>query len=124
MLKHARTSYIGGIQLLREAYDQTYTIHDYARQVHFERSKPPLDKYRPLSSVALHSAEDYVGTGREKWLTKRFADLKVGSRFNISYMEFLDLPRWMVEFMIKDAEAEVNRSVTLVDGLKKEIDAS
>ena len=124
MLKHAKTSYIGGIQLLREAYDQTYAIHDYAHQVHFERSKPPLDKYRPLSSVALHSAEDYVGTGREKWLTKRFADLKVGSRFNISYMEFLDLPRWMVEFMIKDAEAEVNRAVALVDGLKKDIDAS
>lgn len=123
VLKHAKTTYIGGIQLLREAYDQTYAIHDYARQAVFERSKPPLDKFRPLSSVALHSAEDYIGTGREKWLTRRFADLKIGTRFNISYMEFLDLPRWMVEFMIKDAEVEVNRSLGQMDDLKKQIEA-
>lgn len=124
MLKHSKTTYIGGVQLLREAYDQTYGIHDYARQVQMERSKPPLDKYRPLSSVALHTAEDYIGTGREKWLVKRFADLKVGDRFSISFMEFLDLPRWMVEFMIKDAEAEISRSLSQIDGLKKQIDGA
>lgn len=118
-MRHKKTSYLGGVQLLRESYDQMYGTYDYVEQVVAERKKPPIDKYRPLSSVALHPAEDYIGTGREFWLTEKFVDLKIGTHFCISFIEFLEMPRWMIDFMIAKAEKMKAKEENLINSIGK-----
>lgn len=108
--RHKPMKYIDAIGLLREAYDQSYGIFDYAKQAYIEKNSTNKELSRPLASVAMHYAEDYAGTSACKNLFTKFVDLKVGERFNISIMEFLEFPREITEMMFEVSERAMRQS--------------
>jgi hypothetical protein len=87
---------IAAEQVLREAFDQTFGIFDHLKQAQIEESartqkRPEL--CRPLASVALHPAEDWAGEKTHLDLVMEgFAENRVAELFNISFLDFLDLP--------------------------------
>lgn len=78
--------------LLRELYDNTFGIGDHGHPM------------RPLSLVALQPKEMIGQYSREFRSMRRFAALRVGELFNISYPDFLQQSRERVEWMFKIAE--------------------
>jgi len=64
-----------------------------------------------LALVRFHWSEDTVSTSRLQSLMQRFADYGVGSKFCISWSDFLKMPRHECELMLeisskRAAEAE------------------
>lgn len=91
--KKSLTSYEQQILLL-ELYEQSFQIFDHERA-------PP---HRPLALVELHPKELVGPFTREARLMHRFAALKIGDLFNLSFTEFLNQSRERVEMMIQLAE--------------------
>lgn len=110
ILKHKRLPYLKAVDLLRDAYDQTYGIFDYAKQAYLERSNPSPHVKRPLASVALHPAEDSAGTSHLYYTIEKFGEYKVGERFNLSITEFLELPHEYAELLLKLSESAFKKA--------------
>lgn len=78
--------------LLRELYDRSFSIADHGHP------------NRPLSLVGLQAKEMYGQYSREFRTLRRFASLRIGELFNISYPDFLQQSRERVEWMFQIAE--------------------
>lgn len=91
--KKSLTSYEQQL-LLREMYEQEFGIYNH--------NLNPVD--RPLSLVELHDKEVTMPYSREARLMHRFASLRLGEIFNISFPDFLNQSRARVEYMIKLGE--------------------
>ncbi len=94
---------------LRMAYDIDFGIFDHRAQALKEQSltdNPENAAHRrPLALVELHPAEDWAGRGTYlDRLMRKFADLGVGTLFNVSFSEFLDFPVEYTRKMMKIAE--------------------
>lgn len=89
-------------QLLRQAYENTFGIHDYIEQAITEKSILDPDKKRPLSAVEMHKAID-PSVGSKLYLNiKLFADLDIAKYYNISLEQYLNLPHDIATFIRKD----------------------
>lgn len=96
--------------LLREAYDIAYEIYDH-------RNGSPN---RPLALVAHHPKEDY---GRHSLLYRtieRYRKYEIYKHYGLSLVEFLELPRDIVEFMFETLSEEAKREAPR---LQREIEA-
>ncbi len=80
--------------LLLELYEQAFHIFNHEQA-------PP---HRPLALVEMHPKELVGPFSREARLMHRFATLKVGEIFNISFTEFLNQTRERVEMMLQVGE--------------------
>lgn len=107
---YQKLPYLEAVQLLRDAYAQSYGICDFAAQAALDRNAV-TGKTRPLYSVAMHYAEDFAGTSNERTAVVKFADLKVKDRYGLSLIEFLDLPKPEADFILKDCEKALDASL-------------
>ena len=98
--------------LLRELYDKHFAIatHD--------------NPSRPLSLVALHPKETVGPYSAMRRILKRYADLNIGNIFNISFKDFIDQPRELVEYMFEIAEDKTIQEGRKNDEAKKLLEAS
>ena len=88
--------------ILQQAYENTFGIHDYVRQTYNEAAITDPGLKRPLSSVALHPAEDVSAGSRIRELIKVFAKLKVYQQYGLSFTELLELPLEYVDDILKE----------------------
>ena len=104
LLESKKMSVLAGKELLYQAYDLSFGIYDYIRQRYNEdRDKKPATA-RPLSSVALHPAEDLSGPNtRFGHIAKAFIEFKMADALGYNLTEFLDLPVEYVELLIRIA---------------------
>jgi hypothetical protein len=119
---YRKSSSLEGQQILREAYDQSYGIFDYTRQAHIERSTSNKSLYRPLSSVAIHYAEDVVGTDEMASVIEQFGRLRIYERFGLDLIQYLSLPREMFRVVRKQAEEHMQEADKIQTALKAQID--
>lgn len=94
-----KCTYVEAANLMLQAYDTDYAIFNHVQE-EAKLDNPEMDKlqYRPLSSVALHPAEDLSGEySARKTMARQFADMKMGTLFNIAFDDFLNLPVNIVE---------------------------
>lgn len=96
--------------MLLTMYDTHFGIYDHLMV------RPPI-KARPLALVALHECEENGDTSTVNELITNYLDRDIGKLFNLSLMEFLDLPREYVikllDLALKKQQAETN----IVNGL-------
>ncbi len=106
-------SVVAGKELLYQAYDLSFGIFDYIKQRYNEdRIKNPANA-RPLSSVALHPAEDMSGPGnRYDQIAKAFIEFKMAATLGYNLTEFLDLPVEYVERLMRIARNNNDMDMT------------
>ena len=104
LLESKKMSIVAGKELLYQAYDLSFGIHDYIKQRYNEDHSNDLTKNRPLSSVALHPAEDISGPdSRFGHIAKAFIEFKMATSLGYNLTEFLDLPVEYVELLVRIA---------------------
>lgn len=82
--------------ILYQAYETGYGIFDYLDQARQETVALPEQK-RPLSSVAMHFAEDFTSTSEYRRIARLFVEKNVGGIFHLSWEEFLNFTPDKVE---------------------------
>lgn len=119
---YQKLPYLEAIQLLRDAYAQSYGICDFAHQAALDKNAVN-GKTRPLFSVAMHYAEDFAGTSNMRTAMVKYADLKVKDRYGLSLAEFMDLPKPEADFILKDCEKALDASLTANEKALKQIES-
>ena len=109
--------------ILQQAYENTFGIYDYVRQAYTEVAVTDPGLKRPLSSVAMHEAEDLSAGSRIKELIKVFAKLKVYQQYGLSFTELLELPLEYVDDILLECSKlykdEEKRAETLSQSLNQ-----
>lgn len=117
-----KTSLLAGKETLYQAYDLMSGIHDYVRQAYTEKTMTDPSLKRPLSSVAMHKAEEYTGSESQLGrLVRLFADLKIGPTFQLSLTEFLDLPVEYAEIVMRAAKDSMNRDSAVTQNVMNDL---
>lgn len=109
-----RTDPMTAKSILQQAYETTHGIYDYLMEAVRESSEPDPHKKRPLSSVALHFAEDYSRTSRLYEMLDIFIDKNVYGTTGLNLHQFLELPHDIAQQVLmkcdkkqaKDAQAQ------------------
>lgn len=98
VLRHSkRTDPLTAKSILYQAYETTFGIHDYLQEAMMEKSELDPHKKRPLSSVALHFAEDFCSTSRLYEMLDVFIDKNVHATTGLNLEQFLQLPHDVCE---------------------------
>jgi hypothetical protein len=107
-------------------YQSSHGIFDHLEAAeHWDQ----VDRARPLAANELHPAESlayehvksFLPTHRSRMM--EFARLKIGQIFNMSFPEFLGLPRVMMEDMIEVAEEQNKKAMGVEAELKELLEA-
>lgn len=86
--------------ILRDAYDVDYGIFDHVN-----------DRSRPLALVARHVKEDYCEYGGLYRAIYQYNVNEVGKRWNMSVVEFLNLPREFHRLILRICAEDANRAL-------------
>ena len=92
-----KTDSLTAKSILYEAYETSFGIYDYLEQASLESVESQPDKKRPLSSVALHFAEDVSCTSKLYEMLDLFIDRNVLATTGMNWQQFLDLPHDLCE---------------------------
>ena len=89
-----KTDYFTGRQHLYQAYETSMGVFDHLTQA-LRDDNVTLDPHakRPLSSVAMHFAEDTTSTSILYHRFELFRDRKVYATTGLNWVQFLELPR-------------------------------
>ncbi len=90
--------------VLREHYDETFRIQSH------DNTNPDL-----LSLVALSPRENVAEYSAYYNAIRRYRTLRINEKFGLSLLEYLDLPRDVVELISKILEAEIKSAPTPPD---------
>lgn len=120
---YPKLPYMEAVQLLRDSYAQSYGICDFARQSLLDQNAVSPGTKRPLFSVAMHYAEDFASTSKKRNIMSRYADSKVKERYGLSLLEFLDLPKEDADFILKDCEKAMEKTLSASETALKNIEA-
>ncbi len=82
--------------VLRELYDETFKIQNH------DNTNPDL-----LSLVAMSPRENVVEYSAYYNTIRRYRTLRINEKFGLSLIEYMDLPRDVVELISKILEAEI-----------------
>lgn len=85
--------------MLAEIYETAYGIYD-----HIGNAKLPRQRKRPLASIAFHQGEDFVNTSTVADTMRIFAEYPINEMWGINFLEFISLPAYICEDMIKMAK--------------------
>lgn len=96
--------------VLAELYEREYGIYE-----------PDPGTLRPLSSVALHPAENFIDNSMLEESMTLFARDKLYETFGISHAELLKLPRHMVGLYHKVAAKQAKAMSERADALQSEV---
>jgi hypothetical protein len=80
------------------------------------------DNSRPLASVAMHPHEDFTSRSLLEESIKSFARKNIKETFGINYLEFMNLPRDVVEMMTTAAYEELKKKVEANKEIQSELD--
>lgn len=101
------TSYTSASSLLRQVYEQYSGLHDYFLQKQIESNTTDPNLKRPLSSISFKKGEDIYAHTRTFDIIKAFADNNVKEFYNMSLVEFLNLPHVICAFILEDCQKRV-----------------
>jgi hypothetical protein len=111
--------------VLQQAYEDTFGIFNYISQIKQEQTITDPGLKRPLSSVAMHPAEDTSAGSRIRELIKIYARLKVYQNYGLSFTELLELPVEYVDDILMECskiyKEEEKRAVALTDTLNQSV---
>jgi hypothetical protein len=108
--------------LLAQLYQSSHGIFDHLAQAEF--SGDPATA-RPLAANEMHDTEslshEFVNGIIPTYKSRMqvFARLKLGATFNISFIEFMGLPRTLMEDMIETGEEQQKAAATSEAELKE-----
>lgn len=92
-----KTNVLTAKSILQQAYETNYGIHDYLMQGVQETTQTDPHSKRPLSSVALHFAEDYCAPSQLYDMIDLFIDKNVHGITGLNLSQFLELPHDVCE---------------------------
>lgn len=70
-------------------------------------------KARPLATVAMHPAEDYIGNSVYIDLLREYVTRDYGETLGMTFDEFLKLPHWKAELIRKSLPAIIKEKQNL-----------
>lgn len=96
--------------MLSEYYDESYNIclHN--------------DTFKPLSQVRFHDSELHTESSMEYKKLKEFANLQIGKFFNLSFLEYIQLPLSTHAHMSKIAIDLMKKTNTIIEDFKNDIE--
>lgn len=97
--------------LLREAYEISYEIFDHNQ-----------DYTHPWALVQTREKENYFDYGTLHRTIYSYRLREINKRFDLSITEFLDLPREIVELLIKVSDEELARDSKSYNEIKDQLD--
>ncbi len=108
-----------------EAYDVAFGIFDHLKQAQSDNAQTNPDLKRPLASVALHPAEAWAGPGKQlETVLKGFEANNVAATFNLSIIDFLNLPVEYAELIMRICKNSVKRKSAQVDEQQAHLEAT
>lgn len=87
----------------------------------YERSTSDPTYKKPLSSVALHYAEDFSSTSKLAEVIKVFADNKVYQYYGLNLTEFLELPHEICTMILKDCDERQKKESTVANKMMTDL---
>lgn len=117
-----KTDPFTGRAYLHQAYETSNAIFDHLQQGMLDDS-PGIepDQKRPLSSVAMHFAEDTSSTSVLYQRIRIFKDRKVYALMGLNLTEFLELPRDLCDFILSECGKHQDREATATDEVLKDL---
>jgi hypothetical protein len=107
-----RYSSIDAQIVLNEFYETLFKIYN-----HYSG-----DNRRPLASVALHPEEDIIKNSLLEESIKTFYLRNIKETFGISYLEYIELPRYIGEIMSDVGKELLKKKSNIADDVQKELD--
>lgn len=104
---------------MQQAYETSLGIHDYLQEAAMEQVTTDPDKKRPLSSVALHYAEDFSSASKLHEIIDLYFDLDINK--TISLDKFLSMPDDIVQYILKKAQKIKKAESAIVDSMKQSL---
>ncbi len=104
-----KTDVMTAKSILYQAYETNYGIHDYLGQAMQETAQTDPNNKRPLSSVALHFAEDYCAPSRLYEMIDIFVDKNVHGITGLNLQQFLELPHDVCEQVLIRCDKKQSR---------------
>lgn len=99
--------------MLREAYETAYGIYNH---------DAPDAEVHPWALIAHGDKEDYGKLGPHQAIARVFMLNDIGKKFNISFLEFVALPREMVNCLIELTEEELKVEAKAAAEIKGKLD--
>jgi hypothetical protein len=111
-----KTDHLTGRSYLYQAYETSNGIFDHLHQGMLDDT-PEIDpdEKRPLSSVAMHFAEDTSSTSMLYQRIRVFKDRKVYALMGLNLTEFLELPRDLCDFILSECSKHQDRESTATE---------
>jgi len=105
---------IDGIQrkvVLQDLYETEFNIYNHLRSGN-----------RPLASVAYFECEDFTDNCQLPDMTTIYIDKDIGKLFNLSLLEFLELPSSVCDTLIKTSDDHRATKKHLMDDIESEFE--
>lgn len=83
---------------MSDMFDMRYGIYNHIKDKH------------PLSTVMLHQRDDFITESLLFKTIEKYRKYKIADMYNISLHEFMDLPPYVVEFILSTAEEELTKT--------------
>lgn len=96
--------------VLYDLYETEYGIYDHINHI----------TNRPLASVAIHPGEDYCSNSLLEDTLRRYIDYDIQSTYGLNIVEFLELPKDIIESMIKIANEKHSKRGNMLSDIEKE----
>lgn len=101
---------IDGRIVLQDLYETQYGIYNHLHQ----------NVVRPLASVAMHSGEDFNDGSLLEEAIRTYATRSVKDLYGLNLLEFLDLPRDIIEMLLLVANEENSRKAATVANIEQQ----
>ncbi len=99
--------------MLAEKYETVYGIFNHSDDIN-----------RPLAVVALHPAENMASGSRLYERMAAFSDYNVGTRFNISFLDFMSCPRDVCDEMVRLSVKYQKKSLEIESDIEQQLNAA
>lgn len=90
----------------------------------FEHNNPKVSRDRPLALVAMHDKENVVEGGPQFSYIRRYHSHRIKEHFNLSLLEFFELPPHVVELLLDIASIELERNNVEARKAQQQIEAA
>ncbi len=97
--------------VLYDLYETIYGIYNHVSN----------NRNRPLASVAFHDSEDFTTGSLLEGSMKNYIEKNIGEFFKISYLEFMELPRDVIELMFEVAGREIKKRTAIANNIQSEL---
>lgn len=97
--------------IMRDFYENAYGIYPHLKK----------NGNRPLASVALHPAEELIDDSLLEEAVRSYIARGVRDLYNLSIVEFLELPQHVVNLLVKIADESMSKKHVQASALEREL---